>query len=182
MTVIVLSFHLFLIIAILIYLDTRGPILYKPIRKGEGGKPFKCYKFRTMSVSDNPLNGTKSTIIDDPRITKIGKFLRKIDLDELPQFYNVLMGDMSVIGPRPHRVHLQNDFRKSVNNYMVRSYIKPGISGWAQVNGWRGPTDTEEQKNERVKHDLWYLENWSFWLDLKIVFLTIFGRHNHKAF
>jgi putative colanic acid biosynthesis UDP-glucose lipid carrier transferase len=89
---------------------------------------------------------------------------------------------MSVIGPRPHRIHLQNDFRSSVQNYMVRSYVKPGITGWAQVNGWRGPTVTAEQKNKRVYHDLWYIENWSFWLDIKIIFLTIFGKHHKKAF
>ncbi|MDH3697407.1 MAG: exopolysaccharide biosynthesis polyprenyl glycosylphosphotransferase [Flavobacteriaceae bacterium] len=173
---------IYLIISLLIKLDSKGPVFYSPYRKGEGGKTFKCYKFRTMHVCDNPVNGTKSTIVNDPRITNIGKFLRKADLDEIPQFLNVLKGEMSVIGPRPHRINLQNDFRKSVNNYMVRSYVKPGITGWAQVNGWRGPTVTEEQKKERVNHDLWYIENWSFWLDLKIIFLTIFGRHHNKAF
>jgi putative colanic acid biosynthesis UDP-glucose lipid carrier transferase len=173
---------IFFIIAVLIYLDNKGPIFYTPHRKGEANKTFKCYKFRTMSVSEDPLNGTKSTEVNDPRITRIGKFLRKSDLDELPQFFNVLLGDMSVIGPRPHRIHLQNDFRSSVKNYMVRSYVKPGITGWAQVNGWRGPTVTAEQKNERVRHDLWYIENWSLWLDVKIIFLTVFGRHHKKAF
>jgi len=173
---------IYLLIAILIRLDSKGPIIYKPYRKGESGNTFQCYKFRTMSVCDNPLDGTKSTVIDDPRITRIGKLLRKTDLDELPQFFNVLKGEMSVIGPRPHRINLQNDFRKSVNDYMVRSYVKPGITGWAQVNGWRGPTVTTEQKNERINHDLWYIENWSFWLDIKIIFLTLFGRHRKKAF
>lgn len=173
---------IFLLIAILIYLDNKGPIFYTPYRKGEANKTFKCYKFRTMSVCEDPINGTKSTAVNDPRITRVGKFLRKADLDELPQFFNVLIGDMSVIGPRPHRIHLQNDFRNSVKNYMVRSYVKPGITGWAQVNGWRGPTVTAEQKNERVHHDLWYIENWSFWLDIKIVFMTLFGGHHKKAF
>ena len=180
--IILLCAPIYVLISIFIFLDSGGPILYKPIRKGEAGDIFKCYKFRTMSVSDNPLNGTKSTIVNDPRITRVGKFLRKTDLDELPQFFNVLKGNMSVIGPRPHRVNLQTDFRKSVNNYMVRSYIRPGITGWAQVNGWRGPTVTDEQKNERITHDLWYIENWSFWLDLKIIFLTLFGQHHKKAF
>ncbi len=175
-TVLILLSPLFLIIGLLIYLDGKGPIFYTPIRKGEAGQSFKCYKFRTMSVCDNPLNGTKSTVKNDPRITRIGKFLRKYDLDELPQFFNVLKGDMSVVGPRPHRVHLQTDFRKIVNDYMVRHYVKPGISGWAQVNGWRGPTQTIEQKKERIKHDLWYIENWSFGLDLKIIFSTVFGK------
>lgn len=180
--IILLCWPIYLLIGIFIYLDSRGPILYAPYRKGEGGKTFRCYKFRTMSVSDNPLDGTKSTEVNDPRITRVGKLLRKSDLDELPQFFNVLRGQMSVIGPRPHRINLQNDFRKSVNDYMVRSYVQPGITGWAQVNGWRGPTVTQEQKKERIKHDLWYIENWSFWLDMKIIFLTLFGRHHKKAF
>ena len=172
----------YILIAIIVRLDSKGPTYYCPRRKGEAGRTFKCYKFRTMKYNDNEFHGTRSTIINDPRITRVGRFLRKTDLDELPQFFNVLKGDMSVIGPRPHRANLQNDFRKSVNDYMVRSYVKPGITGWAQVNGWRGPTDTPEQKNERIKHDLWYIENWSFMLDLKIIFLTLFGSHRKKAF
>lgn len=180
--VIILLSPLYLIIGIIIYLDKKGPIFYAPIRKGESGGIFKCYKFRTMSESDDPLNGTKSTAVNDARITRVGKILRKTDLDELPQFFNVLKGEMSVIGPRPHRTNLQNDFRKKVNDYMVRSYVKPGITGWAQVNGWRGPTVTDDQKKQRVSHDLWYIENWSFWLDIKIIFLTLFGRHRKNAF
>ncbi len=174
--VIILLFPVLLLIGILIYLDGNGNIIYAPLRKGESGKPFRCYKFRTMKVNDNPINGTKSTVKNDPRLTKVGKYLRKFDLDELPQFFNVLKGDMSVVGPRPHRVNLQNDFRKIVNDYMVRHYVKPGVSGWAQVNGWRGPTTSDIQKKERIKHDLWYIENWNFWLDLKIIFLTVFGK------
>ena len=173
---------IYVLIAIIIRLDSKGPTYYCPRRKGEAGRTFKCYKFRTMKYNDNEFHGTRSTVINDPRITRVGRFLRKTDLDELPQFFNVLKGDMSVIGPRPHRANLQNDFRKSVNDYMVRSYVKPGITGWAQVNGWRGPTETTEQKNERIKHDLWYIENWSFMLDLKIIFLTLFGSHRKKAF
>ena len=182
LVVIILLSPIYLIIGLIIYLDKKGPVFYTPQRKGEAGGSFKCYKFRTMSLCDNPLNGTKSTVRNDPRITPIGRILRKSDLDELPQFFNVLKGEMSVIGPRPHRIILQNDFRKIVNNYMVRSYIKPGITGWAQVNGWRGPTVTDEQKKQRVKHDLWYIENWNFWLDIKIIFLTLFGRHRKNAF
>jgi Undecaprenyl-phosphate glucose phosphotransferase len=172
----------YLIIALLIFIDSRGPIFYTPLRKGEAGESFKCYKFRTMNDCDDTVNGTKSTVVNDPRITRVGRILRKTDLDELPQFYNVLIGNMSVIGPRPHRVNLQKDFRKCVNDYMVRSYIKPGITGWAQVNGWRGPTVTDQEKNERINHDLWYIENWTFWIDLKIILLTVFGKHRKKAF
>lgn len=168
----------FLVIGLMILLDggLTKSVFYKPYRKGEADESFRCFKFRTMSECDNPKNGTKSTVKNDPRITRIGKFLRKYDLDELPQFINVLKGDMSVVGPRPHRTNLQNDFRKVVNDYMVRHYVKPGVSGWAQVNGWRGPTHTDTQKKERIKHDLWYIENWSFWLDIKIIFLTVFSK------
>lgn len=180
--VILLLSPVFIIIGLLILIESKGKgsILYTPIRKGERGTSFKCYKFRTMIHCDDPVNGTRSTEKNDPRITWVGKFLRKNDLDELPQFFNVLKGDMSVVGPRPHRVHLHNDFRQIVNEYMVRHYVKPGITGWAQVNGWRGPTKTIEQKKERVDHDLWYIENWSFWLDIKIIFLTVFGKKTRK--
>ncbi len=171
---------LFLLIAFLIKIDSRGPVFYKPIRKGEANETFRCYKFRTMSICDDPINGKKSTIKDDPRITRIGKYLRKYDLDELPQFYNVFKGEMSVVGPRPHRINLQDDFRKIVNDYMVRHYVRPGITGWAQVNGWRGPTETAKQKKERIRFDLWYIENWSFLLDIKIIFLTVFSEKTRK--
>lgn len=167
-----------LVLAILIKLDSRGPIFYRPVRKGQNGKEFDCLKFRTMYVDkcEDPRNGSKSTQKNDPRITRIGRILRKKDLDELPQFINVLKGDMSVVGPRPHRVRLNTELQNGVDSYMIRHYVKPGITGWAQVNGWRGPTETKEQKEERVKHDLWYIHNWTFFLDLKIVFLTAFGR------
>ena len=182
LSVLLLLSPLLAIIALIILSDRKGPVFYKPLRKGEAGYTFKCYKFRTMADCDDPFMGTKSTIPNDPRITTIGKLLRKNDLDELPQFINVLRGEMSVVGPRPHRINLQDEFKKSVNNYMVRSYVKPGITGWAQVNGWRGPTVTDEQKRERVKHDLWYIKHWSLWLDIKIIFMTIFGKHRKKAF
>lgn len=180
--VLVLLSPVFLLIALMIWLDGgfNKSIFYKPHRKGEADESFKCFKFRTMSECDNPKNGTRSTVKNDPRITRVGKFLRKYDLDELPQFINVLKGDMSVVGPRPHRTNLQTDFRKVVNDYMVRHYVKPGVSGWAQVNGWRGPTRTDTQKKERIKHDLWYIENWSFWLDMKIIFLTVFSRKTRQ--
>ncbi|MDW3652564.1 MAG: exopolysaccharide biosynthesis polyprenyl glycosylphosphotransferase [Bacteroidia bacterium] len=180
LAVLVLLSPVYLIIGLMIVIESGFPVFYTPTRKREAGMTFKCYKFRTMNVCDDPNAGTKSTVKDDPRLTKMGKFLRKKDLDELPQFFNVLKGEMSVVGPRPHRVHLKQDFRSVVQEYMVRHYVKPGITGWAQVNGWRGPTVTQEQKEERIKHDLWYIENWSFWLDVKIVFLTVFGKKTRK--
>lgn len=170
----------FLVIAILIKMGSKGPVFYKPLRKGQAGGTFVCYKFRTMTDSDDAVEGTRSTVINDPRITKIGKYLRKFDLDELPQFFNVLKGDMSVVGPRPHRLNLNDDFREVVNEYMVRHYVKPGLTGWAQVNGWRGPTETELQKRERVNHDLWYIHHWSLLTDIKIIFLTVFSKKTRQ--
>lgn len=170
-----------IIIAILIKLESPGPVFYSPVRIGRGGKPFKVYKFRSMSVNDDASGGTMSTQKNDPRVTKVGRVLRKYSLDELPQFFNVFLGDMSVVGPRPHRRFLNRHLQETVYKYMIRHYVKPGITGWAQVNGWRGPTDTEEQKRQRTIHDLWYIENWSFWLDFKIIFLTIFGNKVHKS-
>lgn len=167
---------IFLILAILIKADSRGPVFYCPVRVGRGGKNFKLYKFRTMSENDSELGGTKSTQKNDPRITRIGKTLRKYNLDELPQFINVLQGDMSVVGPRPHRNYLNEKMKEHVDKYMLRHYFRPGITGWAQVNGWRGPTETEEQIAQRTAHDLWYIQNWSFSFDLRIIWMTIFSR------
>jgi putative colanic acid biosynthesis UDP-glucose lipid carrier transferase len=133
-----------------------------------------------MFKNDSVHGGALSTVKNDPRITKIGKILRKYSLDELPQFVNVLFGKMSVVGPRPHRTYLNQLLQASEESYMVRHYYKPGISGWAQINGWRGPLETSEQKRQRTLHDLWYLQKWSFSLDLKIIFLTIFGSKTHK--
>lgn len=165
----------FIIIGILIKLDSPGPVFYCPTRIGKGGRPIKIYKFRTMV--ENDTSGVLSTAKDDPRVTKIGKLLRKYSIDELPQFINVLLGDMSVVGPRPHRVLLNKQFQQSEQNYMIRHYYKPGITGWAQVNGWRGPTETKEQRQKRTEYDLWYLENWSLSLDFKIIWMTIVGRN-----
>lgn len=166
----------FLLIALLIKQDSPGPVFYCPMRIGKGGKPFKVYKFRTMSQNDAEVGGTLSTAKDDPRITRIGKILRKYNLDELPQFFNVFMGDMSIVGPRPHRHFLNQQMKDHIEKYMIRHYFRPGITGWAQVNGWRGPTETEEQISQRTAHDLWYIEHWSFLLDLKIVWMTVFSR------
>lgn len=172
---------LFLVLAILIKWESAGPVFYCPIRLGQGGRQFKLYKFRSMYQNDAAVAGKASTTKDDPRVTKIGRVIRKYSLDELPQFINVLIGDMSVVGPRPHRIYLNEVMQREVDNYMIRHYLKPGITGWAQVNGWRGPTDTEEQRNNRTAHDLWYVENWTPILDIKIIFLTVFSEKTHKA-
>ncbi|MFD2247991.1 undecaprenyl-phosphate glucose phosphotransferase [Pontibacter ruber] len=172
---------LFLVLAVLIKLESPGPVFYCPIRIGKGGKPFKVFKFRSMRDNDAAFGGSLSTTKDDPRITKIGKLIRKYSIDELPQFVNVLLGNMSVVGPRPHRSYLNQQLQASEDKYMIRHYFKPGITGWAQVNGWRGPTETKEQKSQRTKHDIWYMENWSLLLDLKIIFMTIFNRKVHRS-
>lgn len=174
--VLILLSPVFLAIAVLIKLDSPGPVFYCPVRVGRGGKKFTVFKFRTMHENDAPMGGTLSTKKDDPRITRIGKKLRKYNLDELPQFLNVFLGDMSVVGPRPHRHFLNQQMKEHVDKYMIRHYFRPGITGWAQVNGWRGPTETEEQIAQRTTHDLWYIENWSFMLDMKIIWMTIFDR------
>jgi Undecaprenyl-phosphate glucose phosphotransferase len=180
-TMLLLLFPVFIIIAIAIKIDSKGPVLYKPIRLGVGGRPFVVYKFRSMKVSDDAVtNATKSTVLNDPRITKLGQFLRKYNLDELPQLINVLNNEMSIVGPRPHREHLNTLLKQKASRYMVRHLIKPGITGWAQVNGWRGPTETRLQYMGRTLHDIWYIENWSIWLDAYIVFLTVFSRKTYK--
>lgn len=178
--VLLLTAPLFVIIAILIKIDSPGPVLYCPIRVGRGRRNFKLFKFRTMYDNDPVIGGKRSTQSADPRITKVGKILRKYNLDELPQFWNVISGEMSVVGPRPHRNFLNQQMKEHVDKYMLRHYFKPGITGWAQVNGWRGPTETEQQISQRTVHDLWYIENWSLMLDLKIVWKTIFSRKAYQ--
>ena len=178
--VLVFLFPVFVCIAVLIKLDSPGPVFYCPIRVGRRGKPFKIFKFRTMHENDPVAGGTRSTQPDDVRITSIGKKLRKYNLDELPQFLNVFLGDMSVVGPRPHRIHLSQRMKEHYDKYMLRHYFKPGITGWAQVNGWRGPAETDLQIIERTAHDLWYMENWSFALDLKIIWQTIFSKKAYQ--
>lgn len=171
-----------LLIAVIIKVTSPGPVFYRPTRIGLQGKEFTCLKFRSMIVDSSPDHHLKSTQKDDPRITRVGAYLRKHSLDELPQFINVLTGDMSVVGPRPHRKALNVDMQNEVSGYMLRHYVKPGITGWAQVNGWRGPTETKEQREQRTLHDLWYVENWSFLLDIRIIFMTIIGRSKENAF
>jgi Undecaprenyl-phosphate glucose phosphotransferase len=159
------------LISLLIKLDSKGPAFFKQKRHGKDNKPFTCYKFRTM-VSDN---GTefKQAIKDDPRITRFGRFLRKTSLDEIPQFYNVLVGDMSVIGPRPHPIKLNYDFKPQITKFMLRHSVKPGITGLAQAKGYRGETTSLVSMKNRVKLDRFYVENWSLLFDLKIIVLTL---------
>ncbi|MFZ9980848.1 MAG: exopolysaccharide biosynthesis polyprenyl glycosylphosphotransferase [Cyclobacteriaceae bacterium] len=169
-----------LIISALIKVDSSGPVFYRAERIGRQGRPFRIYKFRSMKMLSDPRAENRSTQKNDDRITGVGKILRRYSLDELPQLLNVLEGSMSVVGPRPHRVNLDRQFGELVPAYPVRRFIKPGITGWAQVNGWRGLTEKEIDFKGRALHDLWYLEHWSFGLDLAIVWLTIFGKRTHQ--
>lgn len=160
------------IIGILIWIESPGPIFFKQQRTGKNNKPFLCLKFRSMKVN-REANARQATR-NDSRLTRIGKVLRKTNLDEFPQFLNVLRGDMSIVGPRPHMLKHTDDYSKLIDEYMVRQFVKPGVTGWAQVNGYRGETRTLEQMQGRVNHDLWYAENWSLWLDIRIMFLTVY--------
>jgi putative colanic acid biosynthesis UDP-glucose lipid carrier transferase len=162
---------IYAIFGLLIKLSSSGPVIFKQTRTGIYGKNFDCYKFRSMKMNEDA--DEKQAEKDDPRITRIGQFLRRSNLDEVPQFYNVLKGDMSVVGPRPHMLKHTELYSTIIDKYMVRHLVKPGISGWAQVNGYRGETKTMEQMESRVRYDVWYLENWTFLLDLKIVLVTV---------
>ena len=174
---IIISWWLFPVIAVFIKLNSPGPIYFKQERWGKDNKKFTAHKFRTMIYPnrDTDTNGKYlQTVRDDPRITAFGKMLRKASLDELPQFWNVLKGEMTIVGPRPHPTPLNIESRDKVELYMFRHLVKPGITGWAQVNGFRGDTENGcSTMQERIDHDLWYIENWSFWLDIEIIFLTI---------
>jgi len=158
-----------LLIALAIRLTSPGPVLFAQDRVGLNGRVFRVYKFRTMSTGNAEESDTRWTTSDDPRRTKLGAFLRATNLDELPQFFNVLKGDMSVVGPRPERPYFVKKFQDDVAQYSTRHYLKVGITGWAQVNGWRGDTSIAK----RVEHDLYYLQNWSLWFDIKIICLTL---------
>lgn len=163
-----------LVIAIAIKLTSPGPVLFKQYRTGINGRKFKVYKFRSMVVHQEARDEVTQAKKQDPRITRIGAFLRRTSLDELPQFFNVMQGRMSIVGPRPHALAHNEYYKDLVESYMQRHKVKPGITGWAQVNGYRGETDTLEKMQKRVEYDLWYIDNWSMWLDLKIIFWTIF--------
>ena len=160
---------LMLLIAVAIRLTSPGPVLFAQDRVGLNGRLFRVYKFRTMSAGNPGESDTRWTTSNDPRRTRLGAFLRATNLDELPQFFNVLKGDMSVVGPRPERPYFVKKFQDDVAQYNTRHYLKVGITGWAQVNGWRGDTSIAK----RVEHDLYYLRNWSLWFDMKIIWLTL---------
>jgi putative colanic acid biosysnthesis UDP-glucose lipid carrier transferase len=160
------------LLAILIYLNSRGPIFFAQWRSGKDNREFRCFKFRTLSVNEDA--NTRQVTRNDTRITAVGKFLRKTNLDELPQFFNVLLGDMSVVGPRPHMLRHTESFSKLLEEYMIRHFVKPGITGWAQVNGFRGEIKQREQLRKRIEYDIWYMEHWSLWLDVRVILLTIY--------
>jgi putative colanic acid biosynthesis UDP-glucose lipid carrier transferase len=167
---------MFPLIALFIKLSSKGPVFFKQERWGLNNKLLICYKFRTMDQNSKDLDEDgkyQQAQKGDPRITSIGRILRKTNLDELPQFWNVLIGNMSVVGPRPHPTPLNMESMHTVDNYMLRHIILPGISGWAQVNGCRGETKTSEEMQERVDFDLSYIHRWTFWLDCQIILQTI---------
>ncbi|MGF1899692.1 undecaprenyl-phosphate glucose phosphotransferase [Aliivibrio sifiae] len=161
------------LVALGVKLSSPGPILFKQDRYGLGGKKIKVWKFRSMKVMENSDIVTQATK-NDPRVTRFGSFIRRTSLDELPQFINVLQGSMSIVGPRPHAVAHNEEYRVLVDNYMVRHKIKPGITGLAQINGYRGETDTLNKMEKRVEYDIKYLQHWSLSMDIKIIFLTVF--------
>ena len=170
-----------LMIAAAIKLTSPGPVLFKQYRHGRNKEIIKVYKFRSMKVHEEAAGQVTQATRSDSRITKVGAFLRRTSLDELPQFFNVLQGRMSIVGPRPHALAHNEEYKELVQSYMKRHKIKPGITGLAQVNGYRGETDTLEKMQKRVEYDLRYLNEWSLWLDIKIVFLTVFKGFVGKA-
>ncbi|MEB0079167.1 undecaprenyl-phosphate glucose phosphotransferase [Pseudomonas sp. CCI3.2] len=171
-----------LLISIAIKCTSHGPVLFQQRRYGLDGRAIMVYKFRSMTVQENG-DVIRQATRNDARITPLGAFLRRTSLDELPQFFNVLRGDMSIVGPRPHAVAHNEQYRTQVSGYMLRHKVKPGITGWAQINGWRGETDTLDKMQKRVEFDLEYIEHWSVWLDMKIILLTLFkGFLNKNAF
>ncbi|MFH6994361.1 undecaprenyl-phosphate glucose phosphotransferase [Flavobacterium sp. FlaQc-48] len=162
---------LFPIIMLIIKMESPGPVFFRQERAGRDKRSFACLKFRSMYINDS--SNSKITQKGDSRITKFGAFIRKTSIDELPQFFNVFWGDMSVVGPRPHMVNVVKEYSDLIDNYLVRQYAKPGITGWAQVNGYRGETKELIDMENRVEYDIWYIENWSLILDIKIIIKTV---------
>jgi putative colanic acid biosynthesis UDP-glucose lipid carrier transferase len=170
------------LLGILIKLTSRGSVFFIQKRSGRDNHVFQCYKFRSLRL--NKDSDLRQVTLNDNRFTPLGRFLRKTNLDELPQFINVILGNMSIVGPRPHMLKHTENYSKMLNEYMIRHFVKPGITGWAQVKGFRGEIKKEEQLRKRVEHDIWYMENWSLWLDVKIILQTIFNmiRGDRNAF
>lgn len=162
---------IYIFVGIAIKLSSKGPVYFKQKRNGLDGKVFECIKFRSMKV--NAQSDTLQATKDDPRKTRVGNFLRRTNIDELPQFINVFKGDMSLVGPRPHMLKHNEEYSRLIDRYMVRHFVKPGITGWAQVNGFRGETKELFEMSGRVQADIWYIEHWSFWLDIRIMFKTV---------
>ncbi|MBU2881841.1 undecaprenyl-phosphate glucose phosphotransferase [Psychrosphaera sp. B3R10] len=171
--IIALISPILVLIALAVKFTSKGPIVFKQHRYGMDGKPIKVYKFRSMMVMENGDKVTQAKK-NDSRFTPIGQFIRKTSLDELPQFLNVLQGRMSIVGPRPHAVAHNEEYRSLIEGYMLRHKVKPGITGWAQINGWRGETDTLDKMEKRIEYDLEYIRNWSLWFDIKIIVGTVF--------
>ncbi|HXO02646.1 MAG TPA: exopolysaccharide biosynthesis polyprenyl glycosylphosphotransferase, partial [Stellaceae bacterium] len=172
-----------LAVAAAIRLDSKGPVLFRQNRYGFGDRVIQVYKFRTMKAESADANGEKQTEINDPRITRVGGFLRRWSLDELPQLLNVLSGELSLVGPRPHAVSMRVKQRRNediVPDYALRHHVKPGITGWAQVNGYHGPVETERHLHERVAYDLDYINHWSLWFDIRIILKTMFIAFGHR--
>lgn len=181
--ILILISPLLVAIAVAVKLTSPGPVLFKQKRHGWDGRLINVYKFRSMNVHDEEDGKVTQAVQNDSRFTKIGSLLRRTSLDELPQFFNVLQGKMSIVGPRPHAVEHNELYKDQVEQYMLRHMVKPGITGWAQINGFRGETDSLEKMRKRIEYDLYYIENWSVWLDIKIIFLTIFkGFINKNAY
>ena len=176
---IVIFSPLMLITTLAVKLTSPGPLIYKQERVGLHNKPFQMYKFRSMGVQNPRQERGAWTVPDDPRVTPVGKIIRKTSIDEMPQFFNVLKGDMSLVGPRPERPFFVEKFREEIPRYMIKHQVRPGLTGWAQVNGFRGNTSIRK----RIDHDLYYIENWSVGFDIKILFLTFFkGFVNKNAY
>jgi exopolysaccharide biosynthesis polyprenyl glycosylphosphotransferase len=168
-----------LIVAITIKVTSPGPIIFSQVRVGLHNRQFKMYKFRSMVVQTEKSEKKAWTTSNDTRVTRIGKFIRKTSIDELPQLFNIFMGNMSMVGPRPERPYFVEKFKEEVPRYMIKHQVRPGLTGWAQINGYRGDTSIRK----RIEHDLYYIENWSIGLDFKILFLTIFkGFINKNAY
>jgi len=164
---------LMLLVALLIKLDSSGPVFFRQIRHGFANGTFEVFKFRTMTLESCSDNKFSQATKNDPRVTRIGKVLRRTSIDEVPQLLNVILGHMSLVGPRPHPVALSNRYLGNIDEYLARHRMKPGITGWAQIHGFRGETDTEEKMMNRIEYDLWYVDNWSIWLDIRILFMTL---------